>query len=72
MPNKTRYDYSKLDYAIGEYITGPKSERNREILRQYYLKGYSQAEIAGNVGMSEIQVGRIIREDGNYVITKLK
>ena len=69
---KRRYAYTEMEHLIGEYITGPKSERNREILRQYFLRGLTQAEIAESVDMSVIQVGRIIRDEGGYLMTMLK
>ena len=69
---KQRFPYSKMEYLIGEYITGYRSERNREILRQHFLKGYSQAEIARNMDMSVIQVGRIIKDDGGYLLMMLE
>ena len=69
---KQRFSYSEMEHLIGEYITGYRSERNREILRQHFLLGYSQSEIARNVDMSVIQVGRIIKEDGGYLLMMLK
>ena len=69
---KQRFSYSEMEYLIGEYITGYRSERNREILRQHFLLGYSQPEIARNMDMSVIQVGRIIKEDGGYLLMMLK
>lgn len=68
---KRRFDYSKMEYAIGEYITGQKAERNRDILRLYFLDGYSQERIAEIHGMSPVQIGRIVRSEGNYLLTKI-
>ena len=70
--SKKRFSYSEMEYLIGEYITGYRAERNREILRQHFLMGYSQVEIAQNMDMSVIQVGRIIKEDGGYLLTMLE
>ena len=69
---KQRFPYSEMEYLIGEYITGYRAERNREILRQHFLLGYSQPEIAKNMDMSVIQVGRIIKNEGSYLISMLK
>ena len=69
---KCRFDYSKMEYAIGEYITGRNSERNRDILRLYYLDGYSQERIAEIHGMSTVQVWRILRDEGRYLLTIVK
>lgn len=69
---KRRFDYSAMEYAIGEYITGPNSERNRDILRLYFLNGYSQERIAEIHEMSPMQVGRICRDEGGYLLTKVK
>lgn len=70
--SKRRFDYSVMDHAIGEYITGQNAERNRDILRLYFLNGYSQERIAEIHDMSSAQVGRICRDDGGYVLSKLK
>ena len=60
-----------MEYAIGEYITGLNAERNRDILRLYFLDGYSQERIAEIYGMSPVQIGRIVRSEGNYLLTKI-
>ena len=69
---KRRFNYSDMEYAIGEYITGQNSERNRDILRLYFLSGYSQEKIAQIHDMSPMQIGRIVRDEGSYLMTKIK
>ena len=69
---KRRFDYSKMEYAIGEYITGRNAERNRDILRLYYLDGYSPERIAEIHGLSAVQVWRILRDEGRYLLTIVK
>jgi DNA-directed RNA polymerase specialized sigma subunit len=61
-----------MEYAIGEYITGQNAERNRDILKLYFLSGYSQERIAEIHDMSAVQVGRIVRDEGDYLMTKIK
>lgn len=68
---KRRFDYSKMEYAISEYITGQNAERNRDILRLYFLDGYSQERIAEIHDMSPVQIGRIVRSEGGYLLTKI-
>ena len=69
---KRRFDYSEMEHAIGEYITGRNAERNRDILRLYYLHGYSQERIAEIHGLSTVQVWRILRDEGRYLLTIVK
>lgn len=69
---KRRFDYSKMEYAISEYITGKNAERNRDILRLYFLDGYSQERIAEIHDMSTMQIGRIVRNEGSYLLTKVE
>lgn len=69
---KRRFSYSQMEYAIGEYITGQNAERNRDILKLYFLNGYSQERIAEIHDMSAVQVGRIVRDEGDYLMTKIK
>ncbi|MBO6092848.1 MAG: sigma-70 family RNA polymerase sigma factor [Oscillospiraceae bacterium] len=69
---KRRFSYSEMEYAIGEYITGQNAERNRDILKLYFLNGYSQERIAEIHDMSTVQVGRIVRDEGDFLMTKIK
>ena len=61
-----------MEYAIGEYITGQNAERNRDILKLYFLNGYSQERIAEIHDMCTVQIGRIVRDEGDYLMTKIK
>lgn len=69
---KRRFSCSEMEHAIGEYITGRNAERNRDILRLYFLDGYSQERIAEIYDMSTMQIGRIVRNEGSYLLTKVK
>lgn len=64
--------YSQMDQLIGEYITGKKAKRNRAILREYYLDGYTYSEIADHFKMSDVQIGRIIRKHGDPLLLMLE
>lgn len=65
------YSDTDLDYLITHYVNGRNAERNRDILRVKYFKGYSNYTIAEMFKMSDVQVGRIIRKWGNPLILKL-
>ena len=69
---KLRFSYSEMEYAIGEFITGQNAERNRDILKLYFLNGYSQERIAEIHDMSAVQIGRIVRDEGDFLMTKIK
>ena len=69
---KRRFSYSAMEYAIGEFITGQNAERNRDILKLYFLNGYSQERIAEIHGLSAVQVWRILRDEGRYLLTIVK
>lgn len=69
---KRRFSYSEMEYAIGEYITGQNAERNRDILKLYFLNGYSQERIAEIHDMSPVQIGRICRDEGGYLLGIIK
>lgn len=63
---------ANLDALINQYVNGRKAERNREILREYYLHGYTYEEIAEHFEMSDTQIGRIIRKHGDPLLLMLK
>ena len=65
-------DGSELDRLISQYVNGKKAERNRAILREYYLHGYTFEEIAERFDMSAVQVGRVVRRDGDRILLMLK
>lgn len=48
-----------------------RAERNREILRERYLNGYTIEELATMFDMSESQINRVIRKYGNPIMIKL-
>lgn len=68
----TDFTYSQMEYLIGEFVTGKRAERDRNILRLYYLDGYTYEEIAERVDMSAVQVGRIVRKRGTPILLKIK
>lgn len=61
-------DGQRLEFLIDTYVNGKKSDRNRMILKEYYLHGYTYEEIAEHVDMSAMQVGRIVRALGSLVM----
>lgn len=63
---------TELEKLIDENILGKKAHRNRKILKLYCIDGYTYEEIAGLVDMSPVQVGRIIRRDGDRILLMLK
>jgi len=65
------FDYSPMEALIDEKITGKKSERNRKILKLRFLRGLTYAEIAEEMGMSDIQIGRIIHRYGDPLLLML-
>ena len=65
------YDYSPMEKLINEKVTGKKCARNRVILKLRFLQGYTFAEIAEHMQMSEAQVGRIIHRYGDPLLLML-
>ena len=65
------FDGNRLSDLIDRYVNGKKSLRNREILREYYLKGYTYEEIAEHFELSPAQTGRIIRKYGETLLEML-
>ena len=68
MKTKPRYSYLEMDRLIAEYIVGKRAKRDREILRSYFLDGYTYEEIAEQQDMSANQIGRIIRSRGDPLL----
>lgn len=66
------FDGEEFDALISRYVNGPKAERNREILRAHYLRGYTYEEIAEQQKMSAVHVGRIIRDHGDHLLLMLR
>lgn len=61
-------DGQRLEFLIDTYVNGKRSDRNRFILKEYYLHGFTYEEIAEHVDMSAVQVGRIVRSLGSSVL----
>lgn len=65
------FDYHDMERLIDSKIVGKKSARNREILKLRFLQGLTYAEIAEQMQMSDIQVGRIIHRYGDPLLLML-
>jgi len=61
-------DGEELSRLIDRYVNGKKAERNREILKTYYLKGCTYEETAELCNVSAIQVGRIVHQYGDPIL----
>lgn len=68
MKSPPRYTYLEMERLIAEHIVGKRAKRDREILRSYFLDGYTYEEIAEQQGMSANQIGRIIRGRGDPLL----
>lgn len=66
--NDFAFDYPDMEQLIDVKITGKKSERNRKILKLWFLYGYTYEEIAGIMEMSDKQIGRIIHRYGDPLL----
>lgn len=64
--------YERMDYLIGSQIIGKKAKRNRDILREHFLDGYTYEEIAEHFEMSAVQIGRIVRKYGDPLLLMLE
>jgi RNA polymerase sigma factor (sigma-70 family) len=51
----------KIEYA-------PIPQRSKDILRMYFLEGYSLREIGEKIGLSKERVRQLIKEDGRKVL----
>jgi RNA polymerase sigma factor (sigma-70 family) len=51
----------KIEYA-------PIPQRSKDILRMYFLEGYSLREIGEKIGLSKERVRQLIKEDGKKVL----
>lgn len=71
MSKEIKYDYSEMEWLIAEKVTGKRCERNREILRLWFLRGLTYEQIAEIVDMSDKQVGRIIHRYGDPLLLML-
>ena len=64
-------DGEELAVLIDRYVNGKKAERNREILKTYYLCGCTYEETAERCKVSPSQVSRIIHEHGDPLLMKM-
>lgn len=65
-------DGEKLSALIDQYVNGKKAERNRAILKAYYIEGLTYEQTAERFGMSPVHIGRIIHRDGDPVLLLLE
>lgn len=65
-------DGEELTRLIDRYVNGKKAERNRAILKDYYIRGSTYEEVAEHFDMSAVHVGRIIHKYGDPVLIMLK
>lgn len=66
------YSAGDMERIINEYVTGKKAHRNREILRLYFIEGYTYEEVAEKVDMSPVQIGRIVRRYGDPLLLMIR
>ena len=67
-----KFVYSDMEFLIGEYVTGKRAARDREILRLCFLDGLTYEQIAEKMQMSSVQIGRIVRKRGDPLLLMLK
>lgn len=64
-------DGDELESLINRFVNGKKAERNRAILLDYYLGGYTYEEVAERFDMSAVQIGRIVHKYGDPILLML-
>ena len=64
-------DGPALESLIDRYVNGKKAERNRGILKEYFLRGSTYEEVAEQFGMSAVHVGRIVHKYGDPLLDML-
>lgn len=62
----------EIERLIDENIIGRNAYRNRIILKLYLIDGYTYEQVADMTGMSPVQVGRIVRKDGDKILLMFK
>lgn len=62
----------QFDYLISNYVVGNKAKRNRDILRERFIDGYTYEEIAEHFDMSAVQIGRIVKRHGDPLLLMIK
>lgn len=65
-------DGEEFERLTDRYVNGKKAERNRAILKDYYLNGYTYEEVAEHFDMSAVHVGRIVHKCGDPILLMLK
>lgn len=65
-------DGQALEALIDRYVNGKKAERNRKILKDYYLKGLTYEQVAEKCEVSPMQVCRIVHKYGDPLLLKLQ
>ena len=65
-------DGEEFERLVNRYVNGKKAERNRAILLDYYIGGYTYEEVAERFDMSAVQIGRIIHKCGDPILLMLK
>lgn len=68
MSDDFAFDYPDMERLIDTKIVGKKSARNRKILKLRFLDGLTFEEIAGEMEMSDKQIGRIIHRYGDPLL----
>lgn len=69
---KGNYQASDMGYLIDEYVTGPRCERDKEILRLHFLKGKSIKEIEDELHWSKSTIQRVIQRRGDKLLLMIK
>lgn len=69
---KGNYQASDMAYLIDEYVTGPRCERDKEILRLHFLKGKSIKEIEDELHWSKSTIQRVIQRRGDKLLLMIK
>ena len=65
-------DGDELERLVVRYVNGKKAERNRAILLDYYIGGYTYEEVAERFDMSAVQIGRIVHKYGDPILLMLQ
>lgn len=55
------YDAAEARLAVSQLLRTLPSDRDRRIVRRRFLDGLTQSEIAAEVGVSQVQVSRLLR-----------
>lgn len=61
-------DGKELDALIDRYVNGRKAERNRRILKEYFLHGKTYEQTAEICGVSPMQVSRVVHKYGDPIL----